>query len=235
MGATQNRLCRTHQDQIMTQSPLKEMQVRSLPHTNTPPPASRDVSFEVDVLKFMCRSPGMWTMADVQLLFKGEEEKSWNSLPLLQPQLALHFLLLEGEGLLSAAHQQTGLMASSRHLTLRWCSPPKTEPALGWQARCAQQNLAVGCTSCCLGAKSSSAWKDFSKQAFVNVSGPWGCQDSILLHPVSLLLPGHRQGVVSAASTQTQQTCGDRQCGDVLCIESLGSLWHCSPPVYFHG
>lgn len=64
MGATQNRLCHAHQDQIMTQSFLKEMpQVRSLPYTNTPAPASRDVSFEVDVLKFMCRSPGMWTMA----------------------------------------------------------------------------------------------------------------------------------------------------------------------------
>lgn len=63
MGATQNRLCHTQQDQIMTQNSLKEMQVRSLPHTNTPPPASRDVSFEVDILKFMCRSPGMWTMA----------------------------------------------------------------------------------------------------------------------------------------------------------------------------
>lgn len=63
MGATQNHLCHAHQDQIMTQSSLKEMQVRSLPHTNTPPPASRDVSFEVDILKFMCRSPEMWTMA----------------------------------------------------------------------------------------------------------------------------------------------------------------------------
>lgn len=63
---------------------------------------------------------------------------------------------------------------------------------------------------------------------------PWGCQDSILLHRVPQSLPGHRQGVVSAASAQTQQTCGDRQCGDVLCIGCLDSLWPCSPPVYFH-
>lgn len=63
MGAAQNRLCHAHQDQIMTESSLKEMQVRSLPHTNTPPPTSRGASFEVDVLKFMYRSPGMGTMA----------------------------------------------------------------------------------------------------------------------------------------------------------------------------
>lgn len=51
---------------------------------------------------------------------------------------------------------------------------------------------------------------------------PQAVRTASFLHDVPQGLSGQRQGVVSAALAQTQQSYGDRQDGDVLCVGCLG-------------
>ena len=88
-----------------------------------------------------------------------------NPLCLLQPQLqlVLHFLLFGAGGLVSAAHKP--------HTEALLFSQDRAYSKLTQQASGAQQNHAVDYSSCYLRAKSSKAWKGFSKQACVKAFG----------------------------------------------------------------
>lgn len=113
VGAAQNHLCHAHQDQIMTQSSLKEMQVRSLPHTK-----HTSSHFQGCVLWSRCPEIHAYVSRNVDNGFTCSsclKRRKRKPLCLLQPQiqLVLHFLLLGGGGIVFAAHKQTALMASS--------------------------------------------------------------------------------------------------------------------------
>lgn len=121
VGAAQNRLCQAHQDQIMTQSSLKEMPVRSLSHMKHT--SSR---FQGCVLWSRCPDIHAYVTRDVDNGFtcrsclKGRKR---NPLHLLQPQLQLilHFLFL-GHGRLVSA--QPYHLFHNAGITPRVCFSP---------------------------------------------------------------------------------------------------------------
>lgn len=99
VGEAQNRLCHGPQDQIMTQSSLKEMQVRSLVYTK-----HTSSHFQGYILWSRCPEIHAYVARDVDNGFPSTsclKGRKRNPLPLLQPQLhlVLHFLLLGVEGL----------------------------------------------------------------------------------------------------------------------------------------
>lgn len=127
MGAAQNHLCHAHQDQIMTQSSLKEMQVRSLSHTK-----HTSSHFQGCVLWSRCPDTHAYVTRDVDNGFTYSsclKGKKRNPLCLLQPQLQLilHVLPLGGGGLISARPCYLFRKAS---ITPRLCFSPSMEPTL---------------------------------------------------------------------------------------------------------